>query len=129
LGLDHTQKKKLTVAAVPATATATTPASTTAAMATAPTASAATVAPAPAATTPATFPLRPCFVDNKRAAQELPAIQSRYGLFSLRVVANLRKAEPAGLTGESIAKERKRIRLYAGFREQCRHLFFRSLER
>jgi hypothetical protein len=91
-------------------------------------ASATAVAPAPATTT-ATFPLRPCFVDDERAAQELTAIQSRDGLFSLRIVANLGKAEPAWLTGKSIPKERKRIRLYAGFREQRPHLFFRSLER
>jgi hypothetical protein len=80
------------------------------------TASAATVAPAPA-TTATTLPLRPRFVDDKRAAQELAAIQSRNGLFSLRVVANLRETEPARLAGESVAKERKRIRLNAGFRE------------
>ena len=91
------------------------------------TAASATVAPA--TTTAATFPLRPCFVDDKRAAQELASIQSRNGLFSLRIVTNLSKAEPARLTRESIAKERKRIRLHAGFREQRRHLFFRSLER
>jgi hypothetical protein len=93
------------------------------------TASAATVATAPATTAASAFPLRASFVDDKRAAQELAAIQSRDGLFSFRVVANLRKAEPARLTGKSIAKERKRIRLHAGFREQRRYLFFRSLER
>jgi hypothetical protein len=127
-GLRDHKERELPVAAVPAAATAATATTASAAMAAATTASATTVAPAPA-TTASTFPLRPCFVDDKRAAEEFPAIQSRDGLFSLRVVANLREAEAARLTGESIAKERKRIRLHAGFREQRRHLFFRSLER
>jgi hypothetical protein len=110
-------ERELPVAAVSAaSATATTAASATTMAAATTTASATTVAPAPA-TTAATFPLRPCLVDHQRAAQELAAIQSRDGLFSLRVVANLRETEPARLTRESITKERKRIRLYAGFRE------------
>jgi hypothetical protein len=128
-GLRDHKERELPVAAVPAAATAATATTASAAMATATTASATTVAPAPATTAASTFTLRPCFVDDKRAAEEFPAIQGRDGLFSLRVVANLRKAEPARLTGESIAKERKRIRLHARFREQRRHLFFRSLER
>jgi hypothetical protein len=88
-----------------------------------------TAVPAATTTSAATFPLRPRFVDYKRAAQELTAIQSRDGLFSLRIVANLRKAKPARLAGETITKERQRIRLHPGFSEQRRHLFFRSLER
>jgi hypothetical protein len=65
----------------------------------------------------ATFALRASFVDDQRPAEKFLSVQSRDGLFSLRVVLDLREAKAARLPGEAIAKQSQRIRLHARFRK------------
>jgi hypothetical protein len=72
---------------------------------------------AASAASAATFALRASFVDHQRPAEKFLSVQSRDGLFSLRVVLDLREAKAARLPGEAIAKQSQRIRLHARFRK------------
>jgi hypothetical protein len=100
-----------TAAAAPA---ATTAMSTVAAASTASTTTAMT---APTASAASPFTLRTRLIDHQRAAEKLPAVQSRDGLFRLRVVPDFREAETARLAGEAITKQSKSIGLHARFRK------------
>jgi hypothetical protein len=120
-----------TVAAAVASITATTAAAsaaTTTAMAAAPATTAATVW-TPATTAASTFTLRTSFIHDQRPAEEFLAVQCRDGLFGFRVILDFRKAKPARLPGETIAKQSERIGLNARFRKKPLNFLFRSLER
>jgi hypothetical protein len=84
---------------------------------------------APAAAAPSTFALRTRFIHNQRSAEEFLSVQRRDGLFGFRVILDFRKAKPARLPGETIAKQSEGIGLHASFRKQRLHFLFSSLER
>jgi hypothetical protein len=77
----------------------------------------------------AALALRTCFIYNQRAAHKIFAVQRLNRFFRLRVIADLRESESAGLPGEAIAKKRQLIGLHSDFRKQSRYLLFCSLER
>jgi hypothetical protein len=109
-----------TVSAAPATASSSsTPPTPTAPVTTAAPATASIAATMPSTATAATtaFALRARLVDYERPSQEVLAVQSRDRLFRRRIVAHLSETEAARLPGESIAKQRKRIRLHTNLRK------------
>ncbi len=109
---------KLPVAAVTTAAAASaTAAATASAVTSAPATPASAVATASAATTSSAFALRTCFVDDESATEKFPPVQSCDDLFGFRIIPNFGESETARLAREPIAKERKRIRLHARFRE------------
>jgi len=108
---------KLPVAAVTAAAAASATAAATASAVTSAPATASAVSTASAATTSSAFALRTCFVDDESAAEKFPPVQSCDDLFGFRIIPNFGESETARLAREPIAKERKRIRLHARFRE------------
>jgi hypothetical protein len=75
------------------------------------------------------FTLRTRFIHNQRAAQKIFAVERFDGFVRFGVVANFSETETARLSRETIAQQRKRIRLHANFRKQRRYLLFRGLER
>jgi hypothetical protein len=100
----------------------TTPAVTTASAATTPVAAAASA-------TAATFALRAGFVDHQSAAEKFLAVESGDGFFGFGVILNFRETKAARLAGKTIAKQSKRIGLYARFRKKSLHILLCSLER
>jgi hypothetical protein len=77
----------------------------------------AAVPPTTATTAPPAFPLRTRFVDNERASEKFPPVQSCDHFFGFRVVPNFGESEAARLAREPIAKQRERVRLHARFRK------------
>jgi hypothetical protein len=73
--------------------------------------------------------LRTRFIHHQRAAQKILAVERFDRFVCLGVVANFGETESAGLSGETIAQQRERIRLHTNLRKQRRYLLFRSLER
>ena len=109
---------KLSVAAVTAaSASASATATSTPSAVTSAPATASAVATASAATTSSAFALRTCFVDDERAAEKLPSVESCDDLFGFGVIPNFGETETARLAREPIAEKRKRIRLHARFRK------------
>jgi hypothetical protein len=93
-------------------------------------ASAATTASVPAsATATAALSLRSRLIYDERAAEEILAIERGDRFFCFRVVANFGESEAARLTRETIAQQRKGVRLHSDFGEKPRHIVFRSFER
>jgi len=121
-----TRRRLLAVATVAAAVASVT--ATTAATSAATTTAAATVW-TPAATAASTFALWTSFIHDQSPAKEFLAVQCRDGLFGFRVILDFRKAKPARLPGETIAKQSERIGLNTRFRKQRLHFLFRSLER
>ncbi len=108
---------KLPVAAVTTTAAASATATTTASAVTSAPATASAVATASATTTASAFALWTRFVDDERAAEKFPPVESCNDLFGFSVVPNFGESETARLAREPIAEQRKRIRLHARFRK------------
>jgi hypothetical protein len=105
-------------------------ASATAAVASASATTTTAVASASAATaTTAAFALRAGFIDHQSAAEKFLAVQRGDGFFGFGVVFNFCETEAAGLAGETIAKQSKRIGLNARFGKKPLHILFCSLER
>jgi hypothetical protein len=73
--------------------------------------------------------LRSRFIHDQSPAEEFFSVQCRDGLFGFRVILDFRKAKPARLAGEAIAKQSKRIGLHASFGKQRLDFLFSSLER
>jgi hypothetical protein len=82
----------------------------------------------PAATS-ATLALRTRLIHHQRAAQKFFTVERGNHFFRFPVVANFGEAESSRLPGETVAQQRKRIRLHAYFRKQLLHLLFCGLER
>jgi hypothetical protein len=82
-------------------------------------------------TTPSTaaFSLRTSFIHYQRAAKKVFAVEGCNRLLRCAVVMNLGETETTRLSGETIAQQRERIRLYADFSKQRLHLLFCCLER
>jgi hypothetical protein len=75
------------------------------------------------------FTLGTRFVDDQSAAQKILAVEGLDRFVCFGVVANFGETESAGLSRETIAQKRERIRLHTDFRKQRRYLLFRGLER
>jgi hypothetical protein len=73
--------------------------------------------------------LRARFIHDQGPAEKFFSVQSRNGLFGFRVILDFRKAKPARLAGETIAKQSERVGLHARFRKQRLDFLFSSLER
>jgi hypothetical protein len=61
---------------------------------------------------PAAFALRTRFVYDERPAEKFLAVQRRDCFFGFGVVMNLGETKPARLAGETVAKQRQRVRLH-----------------
>jgi hypothetical protein len=93
------------------------------------TAASTTVAAPTTRTTSSAFALRTRFVHNQGPTEKFLPVQCRNGLFCFRVILDLRKAKPARLAGEAIAKKGERIGLHTSFGKQRLDFLFSSLKR
>jgi hypothetical protein len=84
---------------------------------------------APTTRTASAFALRTRFIHNQSPTEKFLSVQCRNGLFGFRVILDLRKAKPARLAGEAIAKKGERIGLHTSFGKQRLDFLFSSLER
>jgi hypothetical protein len=86
------------------------------------------MATAPSAPTTPAFLLRTSFVHNQCAPQKILSIQrfDRFHCFS--IICNFGETESARLICETIPQKREGIGLDSNLSEDCRDLFFRSLE-
>jgi hypothetical protein len=117
----------VTPAVTPIAAASAASAATATAEAAAATTTAASVPASTAATTALSLGSR--LIHHERAAEEILAVERGDRLFCFRVVANFSESEAARLTSEAIAQQSKGVRLHSDFREQPRHIVFRSFER
>jgi hypothetical protein len=114
--------------AIPAASAAVATASAATASATA-TVSAAIAAASATTTAASAFSLRTSLIHHQRATEKVFAVQGCNRLLRCAIVMNFGETETAWLSGETIAKECERIRLYADFSKQRLHLLFCSLKR
>jgi hypothetical protein len=78
---------------------------------------------------PAAFALWTRFVYHERAAEKFLTVQRGDCLFGFRIVMNFGETKTTRLAGETVAKQRQRVRLHSDFCKQRLHLLFCSLER
>jgi hypothetical protein len=82
----------------------------------------------PSAPTTTAFLLRACLIHNQRASQKILSIQRFDRFHRLGIIRNFSETESARLIRETIPQKRERIGLDPNLSEDCRDLFFRSLE-